>query len=627
MINVMKFKKALGIAMTSAMIFTMAMPAFAAIPSATGGIAPPTVAGVDYTQYKNGDNFKITINSKYDGYMYAAYQVFAGNLLEEVDAQGNVTKRTLTDIIWGDGVKSDTLLAELKTMKVGTSTETPFAACATAHDVAKVLDKKVNDSEFAQAFAAVVGKHLQQVAGMSGAYDSTNKAYTITGLKQGYYFVSDLGNSGSGAGQSKTRFIMGVVGDTEATIKMDVTEGIKKVAEDELTYIDENNQVQRKVQGETVRYGEGYNDTADYDIGEDVPFKLIAKIPDLKTYKKYTLRFVDTMDAGLSLNKNSFKVYIQNPETGAKIRDFAAADYVLTTDNATDKNGNAVTFKVAFEDLKSKLQATEISAGYDVVVEFTAKLTGANVVIGRDGNENTFHLEYTNNPNNDGEGETPDEKVLVFTYELDVVKFYTEENAKKALEGAEFAFYRKSADGKKASFVKVDANNVFAGWTDYVSIENGITIPTGGSVVKPVKKTFTENGKQVEKSVFEIIGLDGGTYYLKETLAPKGFNIDPDEHKLEVKAVTINDQNWDGTLPGDRLVSLNLYVDDQPVYDLTSAQGAVADEGAVQVDIENKEGAVLPSTGGMGTTLFYAIGGVLLVGAAVLLVTRKRVEA
>ena len=222
------------------------------------------------------------------------------------------------------------------------------------------------------------------------------------------------------------------------------------------------------------------------------------------------------------------------------------------------------------------------------------------------GQENAVKLEYSNDSYWDGSGtpttsKTPEDKVIVFTYELDVTK--QDSVTDKKLKDAEFNL-KNAAD----KYAKVDENGYVTGWVDTVA---------EASVLKS-----DANG------LFKVIGLDDGTYTLTETKAPTGYNLLNAPVTLKLDATTANGQNWDVFDATKALTDLTLTVDTgaaQPAK--TPGEGdSFGKYGVVETTVLNTSGSSLPSTGGIGTTIFYVAGGVLVVGAGVLLITKKRAK-
>ena len=545
-----KVKKLLGLLLAAVMVLAMGVPTFA--------------ASGEYT---------ITINNALAGHTYQAYQVFAGDLSEN--------EETLSNVTWGDGVDGTAILTALK----GTEEETTaYENCTTAADVAKVLETYGENSSEMKAFADIVGQHLTETtSGTLSAYNSENQSYTISGLAAGYYLVKDKDDTVSGA-DAYTDFILKVVKNTEATPKSDVPTVEKKVQED-----DKYNQ--------DGGYGNGYNDVADWNIGDAVPFKLIGTLPEnFADYDTYQYIFHDTLSAGLDLNEESIAVYYASDKAGTDKTSISSDNYTIHVPGTED--ADQCSFEVAFADLTS---VEGVNAEKYIIVEYTATLK-TSAEIGLPGNPNRAYLEFSNNPNSGGEGdtgETPEDKVIVFTYELDVTKV-DGKDANTKLEDAEFKLY--DANGK---YVIVDDEGKVTGWAD--NEEGGSTLKSG------------------EDGLFKVIGLDDGTYWLKETKSPDGYNLITDPIKIEIKATTVNDQEWTAMEdPSDALTALEIKV---TVGSTTTSGNGDTESGIVATDIENNKGATLPETGGMGTTIFYVLGAILVLGAGVLLIARRRTDS
>ena len=323
------------------------------------------------------DNGSITITGAKDGHTFEAYQIFTGT----------VSGKTLSDIDWGTGVSKD------GQTKLGS-----------AKDQVKNLT-----TENAKEFAYTVSAYLTDPSGSASAKDSSGN-YVITGLAPGYYLVKDQNDSIHGQ-DSYTKFILLVVGKATAKVKNEVPESYKKVKDTNDT------------EGTTT----GWQDSADWDIGDKVPFQLTGTVAsDYKEYKAaYQLVFHDTLSAGLTLDESSIKVY-KNEDTTP----IDPSQYTVTHPAA-----DGHTFDVTIKDVKA-LEGTVTK----IRVEYEATLN-EKAVIGSKGNPNEMKMEFSNNPNSTqgGEkGETPTDKVIVFTYKAIVNK---KDSSKKPLTGAEFTLY------------------------------------------------------------------------------------------------------------------------------------------------------------------------------------------
>ena len=523
-------KKAMSVLVSLLMIFTFALPAFA------DEVQHTVTVTVDTDEILNGHTFE-------------AYQVFSGEQTED---------KTLTDVVWGSGINGDDFLAALKA-----ADPTNFGTCATAADVAKQLGTM--SSADAEAVAKLALANKKEGTG-------TPLAAGANTLAVGYYLIVDTTDT-DGEDAARNAALLQVTDDIRIKAKTDKPSVEKKVLENTKYDLDES-------------YGKKYNDVADYNIGDMVPFKLIGTVPDMSHYTTYKYVFHDTLSDGLTAPAaDAIKVYVSDDKAGTAMTEI--------TGDVVEKTVSGQTITVSFKDLKS---VEGVAKGKYILVEYEAQLN-AGAAIGLPGNPNEVYLNYSNNPDESGvgdeaKGETPVDKVIVFTYELDTTKIDGADKDKK-LPNAEFKL--RNAAGKYAT---VDVNGKVTGWVDNEA--DGTTL------------------KSDVNGLFKVVGLDDGTYFLKETKAPAGYNTLGDEIEIEVKATTANGQNWTSGKPSEALTALEVKVDNG-----AAAAGDTAN-GTVAVTVENHKGAVLPGTGGIGTTIFYVVGGLLMFGAAVLLITKKR---
>lgn len=530
-----KMKKVMALLLSLVMVLAMSVVAFATEPSS------PATSGT----------YTITINNSKTGHTYEAYQIFTGTLSDD----------TLSDIQWGNGVNT-----------------TGQTALGTASDKAATLTTEV----LAAAFAKEVAPYLQ------GAVESSfaDGKYTISGLQAGYYLVKDKDNTLTSVDDCYTAYIMQVVRNVTATPKGEKPSVEKKVKENV------------KTKDTTGDYGTQYNDTADYSIGDAVPFKLIGTVPDMSQYAKYKYTFHDTLSNAFD-RPITISVYVASNKAGTDkmpVTDGFTPNIAVNTDKT-------VSITVSTDDLKTikytkdTETATGVQKGQYIIVEYTAVLN-SNARVGQKepGNTNEVYLTYSNNPNQSGdgapeEGQTPVDKVIVFTYELDVNKVDGADQTK--LANVTFNLYKKENDVKKYAQV---VNGKLAGWTD----EAHATVLTTDS-----------------DGLIKVAGLDDGTYYIHEIKPLAGYNS-IDDVKIVITADTSNGQTGEGAV--SELVKIDV-----------TANGVVgvgnAENGTATVTIANNKGANLPTTGGMGTTIFYVVGSILVLGAAILLITKKRMSA
>ena len=485
------------------------------------------------TAFAEETAYSITINNSAKDHTYEAYQIFTGDL----------SGTTLSNIVWGSGVS-----------------EAGQTALGDAAAKAETLKTEAD----AKAFAKAVAPYLTTAAGSANTV--TDGKYVISGLAAGYYLVKDQDGSLTGDNDSYTEYIIQVVGNVTATPKSDVP-GVQKKVKD--------------INDSTDTTKTDWQDSADYDIGDSIPFQLKATLADnVSSYTTYKVVFHDTLSKGLTYN-NDAKVYIDGTETNG---------FTVT---ATVNADGTTTLTVSCDDVKA-LGAGNSSV---ITVEYTAKLN-ENAVLGSAGNPNEVYLEYSNNPNKsetgDNEtGETPKDVVIVFTYKTIINKVDSEN---KPLTGAAFKLEKliKGKDGAADTWTTV--------------------------------KEFTVDETTTS---FTFSGLDDGQYKLTETKTPVGYNtIDPIYFVIEA--------THDETADAPTLKTLNAYLTDangNKQTEMKDGQSVNIDLGTVDLTagsitatVVNKSGSELPSTGGIGTTIFYVLGGVLVLAAVVLLVTKKRMS-
>ena len=294
-----------------------------------------------------------------------------------------------------------------------------------------------------------------------------------------------------------------------------------------------------------------------------MPFQLTGNVADdYYQYKgAYQLVFHDTLSDGLTVDRESFKVYKNDGETAI---DSSKYELSFTDDHH---------FTVTIKDVKGL--GTDVSK---VKVEYTATLN-ENAVIGSVGNPNKMYMEFSNNPNDEqggNKGQTPEDKVIVFTYKVNINKY---DSRRVPLVGAAFKLEKVLKDGGK----------------------------------KLVKEyTITEDDS--DRTTFEFTGLDDGEYILTETVTPDGYNtMDP----VKFSITASHDTNSDDP----KLTDLN----GNPV-DGEIAFSTKLKTGTLTAGIINYMGSELPSTGGMGTTVLYVAGTIMILAAGVFLVMKKKAE-
>ena len=313
-----------------------------------------------------------------------------------------------------------------------------------------------------------------------------------------------------------------------------------------------------------VQVGGTGKDATDAKIGDTLTFTLTSTIPDMSAYDTYTFNFKDTLSQGLTFGQVTSVTVdgVTDPLT-------VNTDYTVTTPTTSDN-----TLTVSMKDFKKQ----QANAGKKITVTYTATLN-KDAVVGGHGNTNSATIQYSNNPSSGGTGESEPSKVRVFTYGFTVDK-YTGKNyddTATRLAGAEFTLAHKG--GTAISFVKVadsaTQNAVYrVAKADEAGATTTITTPANGKV--------------------DFRGLENGEYTLTETKAPAGYN------KLASAIGVKVDGKNDGTDTTDATVAITYNNDNGNSYNQTASNGVIP--------VQNKSGAILPGTGGMGTIAFTVIG-------------------
>jgi LPXTG-motif cell wall-anchored protein len=607
---------------------------------------------------------------------YKAYQVFAGTC----KTVGETQELTVTG--WGTGVDGTALLTELQKTKFS-SGNADFANCTDPAGVADVLSKFSDNSEDANLFAKVVAKHLG-----TGIELTASKA--TTGFAVGYYLIA------GGNGNSITGNILELAGgNLTVDLKIGTPTVIKKVYEDTKSDNEKGDKEDTSISG--LKIDPYYNDIADYDINETVKFELYGTLPsNYSSYTAYRYIFHDTLDSQFTISSDTANVEVYAVNTTAGEDDEDGNPTTVTTatkitagynvDITTDEKTGISSIVIKFTDLKKATtdatidENTVIKVKYDAVLNDTAN-------VGLPGQDNDVYLEYSNNPNwngqgrptteNDGNGDTSDDSdndgyedtptespsgngddttsdtgsddtprtptdetsdngkgdggntddttgttkkdtVRVFTYQVDVTKVDGKSPDTK-LSGAVFKLYKyvKGSDGEYITDEK--GNKVKYYVTTKEGTRNNATVNlvtgwTDESSTKGTEFTTGTDGKII------VTGLDDDTYYLEEVTAPDGYNKPTKDAELVISATTSNVQDWT-TAQNDGLTKLEYTLNGD-----TTKEADTEKHGTVSINVENNKGTSLPSTGGIGTTMFYVTGGVLVAGAGVTLIAKKRMK-
>ena len=505
------------------------------------------------------ENVTITGPSEIGTHEYEVYQLFVG------DIDGNT----------------------LKNVKYGTNHANYVADTFVSQADLKTLTDIANETN-QQAILDVVEPLIT-----GSPVDTIKAGHTSASVAPGYYVIVDKAGTAAANAEdySYSLSIVTLVKPLTIQPKADTPEVIKKIDDknDSETTADLNKQ---KI------------DSADYDIGDAVPYHLEGTLAtNVDKYKKYHITFEDTLEAG-KFSACSDPVITMD---GAALAN--TADYTVTTTYTQAVSANGFKVKIEFVPTSGNLTLPASLNGKVIKVDFNATLgEGAN--IGADGNVNTVVLKYSNNPNDDNggeEGTTPEDTVIAFTYKLVVNKV---DQSGAELEGADFQLEKYISDSDSWVVISRKTTNAVADDT-----------------------TTPDVDESKEATVFTFTGLDDGIYKLTETKTPANFNgIQPITFKVTGTHTEIVD-------PLDKSTKK----DSSGAYVLTALTGTVTTESQNQdatfatettsgkitgltTTITNASGINLPSTGGIGTTIFYIGGGLLALAAVILLVTKRRMN-
>lgn len=495
---------------------------------------------------------------------YAAFQIFTG------DVKGNnIDDFKISNAKWGESITNPTeFLAQLTAdSTIGGEFKTNF----TPQEAVAVISKWGDSDDNSIAFARCVCNYL---------YSNGDPKPVIQGLhtggikvpEPGYYLIVDTSPfDEDDFYHAYNSFLLKV---TKAEYVFNINYKVVKPTVEKKVYDNDNNDIS------SAGNNDGWGSSADHAINEKFQFRLIAKLPASKDngraydyYKKYTVCFNDTLSDGITFDKLD-KVEIANVD-GGNPQVIDAANYTRTP------NGSQ-SFKLSIDNVKTCADAAglDLNDGATITVTYTAHLNEkayVNIAGGGTDNKNRVYLEYSNNPRiSTSLDHTPESEVCVYTYQLNSTKYHDDDNPNNVLEGAGFRLY---SDKTCTQEVKLYKEGAF-----YYPIKDATD-----------KAQYAVEMFSDEHGQFNVRGLDAGTYYLRETNPPKDYSACDDK---EIVISATHDVNH---------VSLS---------------------GNLSTTIINKKagGITLPSTGGIGTTLFYVVGGGLMVAAIVLLVTKKRME-
>ncbi len=493
---------------------------------------------------------------------YSAFQIFKG------DVTGNdINDFKISNVQWGKNItQHEDFLKELKQAPIIGEL---FSDATTPQEAVAVISQWSTSDDDSIAFARFVCNYLYSGAVDRGTSISTSgDVVEIPEDGAGYYLVVDTTDFSTGDSyHACNSFLLKVSkGKFNLPIKPKAEKPTveKEVHDNDISSAGNN---------------DGWGSSADHAINEKFQFRLIAKLPKSSDraydyYHEYAVLFNDTLSNGITYDRLDSVVIKSN-----------GIPYDITNDSSMYEVDDSRLesdhyFVVGIPDVKACGAGLNLNDGATITVTYTAHLNdnaAVNSTSGPTDNKNKVQLQYSNNPRNSAYwGFTPESEVRVYTYQLNNTKYRDDDTTGNELAGAGFRLY-SGKDCTKEQEIKLKKNTTDGTYSPYFGTDAG-------------DEMISDN-----KGQFNVKGLDAGTYYLRETKTPDDYSACPDK---EIVISATHDVNH---------VSLS---------------------GDLNNKIINKKagGITLPSTGGIGTTIFYVVGGGLMVAAIVLLVTKKRME-
>lgn len=499
---------------------------------------------------------------------FSAFQIFKG------DVEGNDIKDfKISNVTWGSNI-ADNPAAFLDQLKADSTLGTQFqfidaTDANTAQKVLEVISKWDDSDANSIAFARVVCHYLYPDANATPepAVKGGGGSDHIHFDEAGYYLVVDTTPFNPGDfDHAYNSFLLMV---THANWNVPITPKAEKPSVKKEVFDNFDNQ-----DGTSTGV---FGSSADHAINEKFQFKLTATLPASTDhaydyYDTYAVCFKDTLSEGITYDKLDSVVINSNGHTYDITND--TSKYTITESQNS--------FVVKIPDVKTCAEGLDLNDDATITVTYTAHLNDKAYVNTRSGsteNKNSVQLQYSNNPR-PGEywGTTPKSEVYVYTYQLNNTKYHDDDTTGNELAGAGFRLYSDEACTPEQEVKLYKKDNFY------------YPIKDATDKAQDAVEMFSD-----EHGQFNVRGLDAGTYYLKETNPPADYSACANK---EIVISATHDVNH---------VSLS---------------------GNLSTTIINKKagGITLPSTGGIGTTLFYVVGGGLMVAAIVLLVTKKRME-
>ena len=573
----------MAVLMAMTMMLSMSMTAFAAEASKGTLTVNNTVAGKTldlyqiFTATKSGDNVAYTLNSAYEGF-------FKNNT--RIPGSESLTGEALSEAAYN----------YVKT-QVGTNGDAGTAKTFAKDMLGWILDSKNNITA-------------------TNTVDTTATSTVVPDLAYGYYLVYPKGATDTSTAPGNQTYtsaasLVSITAGT-ATINMKsnyptvdkkiipaqsgsgITVGAIVDASWDGSHqmeLDDENDPEDTI---APRGAADEKKAGDFGIGDTVTYQLTSKVPDMTGYNSYTFKFSDTLSKGLDLKE---VLSVKVGDTTLTAKKSGIDTYALAYDQA--KRTLTVTLNDFYNSYKNR-------TGETITVVYTANLN-KDAVIGMNPNTNKAVVEYSNDPKSDGTGTSEPSIVDAHTFDFTIFKYYLKDAKKTGLEKAEFELYKANEAGDAA-----DTNAKI----NIVDEGNGVYRQATADEAKAADFTSAKIVSDADGKVL-VKGLDAGTYYLRETKAPEGYNKLLSDIKVEIKA------NYDETTG-----KLTSYSVDYTYNGTTTTGTAIANkDNSPEVAVENKTGAQLPSTGARTALLLTLAGVVLFAFMAASSIYSKRREA
>ncbi|MBP3898412.1 MAG: isopeptide-forming domain-containing fimbrial protein [Mogibacterium sp.] len=506
-------------------------------------------------------SFAASVNTTTTTHTYEIYQIYTGEF--------NSTNNEIKNLKYGQNAATDAA-------NIGKAVSKTDMATLAEIQKNEAEGKYADDQARIAALLPLVNLNSTPVDTLSKEKKSSDE------LAPGYYIIKDKDNTVSDP-------------DTYSLYMF-------KILKDELTIVpkDGTTEAVKKVDDVNDSTGEGtqLKDSADYDIGDDVPYTLTFKLPKNYTdFKEYAITFFDDMSEGLTLNTNSVKIFYGDSDTAGHSIQFTSVDGTQYT------GGQKYKYEIA--DLKKVADASSVTNNDVIKITYTAKLND-KAKLGKPGNPNEYQVQYSNNPNGTGTNITTPDVNKVFTYKVVVNKVDPD---KKPLSGAEFTLYKEVSDSTTEGAAK--GSDIKDAYTDAAVKAKAAALSDNKYYVVVSHEELDATG-----ATFEFKGIDDGNYVLVETTVPTGYNA------------------WNSTAFSVSAAHDLGPADDPQLTELTGGDlftGTVGsvdlDNGTLTTTVVNESGAELPETGGIGTIIFYVLGSLLVVGCGIVLISKRRMES